>query len=691
MSTYKESATGDSNVAEPTIEQQNIFATDQQSTVLDAAWAKQAFFVSAGDLESVDVLNRTFSTVSLSFQDTSLGGTYAVNSRPQFTRYADLRSMGRLPGRELVTPGSITGKNGMGRYYHEAIDKNKQQIHMRFGVPQYNSLTQFFTGYYNSKAAALSRSGRTTLSEKLGYAVGRVISLVASVAVWQLAAVNALGHVASFFFGKQTSKYYYLKPTMLSYWSAVNSIVNKIAVGRGLIPSLLKSDDPTDQKIDTAYLADREFLEQLHDLMPEVFSKDGGIDVYAVANRAQRFKIAADNELWEQFNNSSSTDFAGVVQKAGQEMLSDSSMNRGWYDRLQSWLKSEATMPDPDSKKADLSSEQDIKIDPDYVAPPETPGVQQNDPTRNRSWLKNFWADLKAELDDGAAFATFEVEYTGSVQESFSNSVRDSDIQGKMNGMASSGRSVNFSFAGGGNIGGIGSVIDMGVNTAKGIIAGTADTFGLSGLLQLAGGGFVDIPKHWESSSASLPRSSYTIKLRSPYGNVISQMQNLYIPLSMLLAAALPLSTGKQSYTSPFICELYDHGRHQTRLGMIDSLSITRGTTNLGFNSSNQAMGIDVSFTVVDMSSVMHMQISRGFFGHEDGVFDEETVFSDYMNTLSSLSLDQQFHTIPKLRLNAARKLRSGQAFTSPAAWALWVKEDTPVGMLEGLFAGTRR
>ena len=68
----------------------------------------------------------------------------------------------------------------------------------------------------------------------------------------------------------------------------------------------------------------------------------------------------------------------------------------------------------------------------------------------------------------------------------------------------------------------------------------------------------------------------------------------------MLLAGILPLSTGKASYTSPFLCQLYDRGRLQIRLGMIESLSITRGTTNLAFDKHGQALGIDVTFSVVE-------------------------------------------------------------------------------------------
>jgi hypothetical protein len=90
-------------------------------------------------------------------------------------------------------------------------------------------------------------------------------------------------------------------------------------------------------------------------------------------------------------------------------------------------------------------------------------------------------------------------------------------------------------------------------------------------------------------------------------------MFNIYIPLAMIMAGALPLATGKQSYTSPFLCEVHDRGRLLTRLGIIDSLSITRGTSNLGFNNVGKAMSMEISFSVLDLSSIMSMPIRPSF------------------------------------------------------------------------------
>lgn len=668
---YSDSATGNDlrpdQVSNPFSAKSVLSNVDFTSNILDSSWAKQAFLVNQKDLELVDVQNRTFSSASLKFTDTTLGGNYAVNAKPQFTRYSDIRASGRLQGRNKTQISSENGNLGMGRYYSEAIDDNSQLIHMIFGVPQFNSLTTFFSGFYNSGAGRLARTGRT---DGVFYQAGQIIGLVAQVVVWPLIAISFLGRVARFFLQRPTSKYYYLKPTMFVYWGAVNNMVNKIAVGRGLFPVTFSSQG--DQKIGSSYVLDKDALKGISRLLPGVFSEDGGYDIYATANKAQRMKIQNDKRIFDNFNVDSNADFIGFVKKEGNSTLNVPPGDHSFSNSFQRFIKSPLTYI---SKGNDAeSAEADIK-----TKPGEAPG---------------FFEHLVGELDDGGAFVTLRVDYTGPVSESFANSKRPSDIAGKVNSLMSQRRSSNYSFAGGNLIGGAaGNLIGGVLGKVGDLVSGTLDSLNFSGLVSLAGGAFVDFPDHWESSSAQLPRSSYTIQLVSPYGNVVSQMQNMYIPLCLLLAGALPLSTGKQSYTSPFLCQIYDKGRHQTRLGMIDSLSIVRGTTALGFNKFGHAMGVDVTFTVADMSSIMHMQMAKGFdfLGGDDGVFDDETVFSDYMNTLSSLGLHEQFHVFPKLRLALARKQRQLQQLSSPAAWASFVKNETPIGMLEMFFRGTAR
>ena len=94
---------------------------------------------------------------------------------------------------------------------------------------------------------------------------------------------------------------------------------------------------------------------------------------------------------------------------------------------------------------------------------------------------------------------------------------------------------------------------------ANGVLTGTS----LDGLVNaLLGNVRIEIPDYWEDASVSFPTSNYEMDLVSPYGNVISQIQNIYLPLSMIVGGSLPLATGKTSYTAPFICQLYDRGHN---------------------------------------------------------------------------------------------------------------------------------
>ena len=65
----------------------------QPAPTKDASWVRQSFLVTADQLQAVDLQNRTFTTASLKFTDTTLGGNFAINPPPQFTRTADPKAV----------------------------------------------------------------------------------------------------------------------------------------------------------------------------------------------------------------------------------------------------------------------------------------------------------------------------------------------------------------------------------------------------------------------------------------------------------------------------------------------------------------------------------------------------------------------------------------------------------------------
>ncbi len=672
----------------PLTPDQSIFKTtptDYASTVLDDAWARNSFLIGNAEFSSkVDQQNRFYTTANTKFTDTRMGGNVGINSRPQFCRYSDLRVKGRLTGRNDVSIGA-TGNFGMGRYYSEAIDDNSQLIYLRFGVPEFNSIGNFLNNFYNPVMATWARTGRApSVAYTLGKAVGTLAFFrffpVLSIAI----AIGALD-IVSDFFEVSTSRWYSLKPTMHTYWGAVNTVVNMIAVNKGLLPPFL--DSGSDQQIGTGYQIDPAYMAELRTFLPDIFTSDYGIDVYAIANKAQRIANALFENDYSKFNdNTSYTEWFGHVLKESQgapleTKVQHPSGEHSFLNFLNNFfmLKRDDTGSSGSGVTAYKSTEAtgntvetsiklDDKGDP-VTAPPN-----------------DFKDMLNAEWRDGSAFAVFRVDNTGSMSESFSNSVTESELSQKLNSMVSGSRETSFNFASGhlgNNI--FASAIESTFGAIKDLTTGALDGLHISGLASvLLGSVNVDIPKHWESSSASLPHASYTMQLISPYGNLISQMQNIYIPLAMLLAGALPLSTGKQSHTSPYICQLFDRGRCQIKLGMIDSLSITRGTSNLPFNNRGKALAIDVSFTVIDMSSIMSMPISRGqLFGALDSAgMDGDNPLTDYLAVLAGQDIYSQIYTLPKAKLKLAKAYRYYESFTSPARWAGFFHEEMTTGSL---------
>lgn len=295
------------------------------------------------------------------------------------------------------------------------------------------------------------------------------------------------------------------------------------------------------------------------------------------------------------------------------------------------------------------------------------------------------WADEAATYSaaiakDGGQWISFRVDTVKTVDESFSNSVGPSEIQGKINGMSSQAAAVRFGlsdFQTG--FGALDSIVD----TVRDTFMGLADGLHIGGLAALMGGGFVDIPQRWMDSTSQLPSASYTIKCRPPYGNVMSRFLNMHVPVACLLAATLPMSYGRHAYGAPFLCEFYVRGKNQSRLAMITQLSIARGEGNLGWSKDGEFLGCDINFEVTDLSTIMHAPIDAGMevIGNFRWLMSDDNVFNDYMAVLSNLSIAEMTYSWEKLKLNWQRYKTTQQSFISPSRIAM-IAGDTSMGRL---------
>lgn len=624
-------------------------------TSRDVQWQRKVFLLATDNIEDQAIIDFGFTdTIARPF-DTTPGGNEVVNPLPQFTRYADRK----------VKTGLGRHTFGIGRYHDEAFGQRQQKIYMRFGVPEFTPLTQFFTGFYSYEASLLARTGRA--SPGIAYYLGRGVGLAVTIFSLPLLVTTVAMEAYRMFVNKGTSKFYYFKPAMHLYWNSVSTLVNHYCVNRGITPRFFTSDD--NQSLSGQNTYTKEEIAKFAKVL-DVFDEGGSIDMYRYASLAHRRKKAFMDDLKGQLEVDD-LDFASISKIYKNVIAGPLKTPRGRTHKeyMELWLKSQHGSVDGSTPSGDVS---------------ETAAESQINTGRVED-RDSLWALTKTELDDGSAFVCFRVNSTGAVSESFSSSTTKSGIEDKINGAATEARKTNFNMAGGKLTG-----LMTGVTEQIGqFVGGITDQIGIAGLAMLGGAALVDIPEHWESSSASMASQSYTVSLVSPYGNPMSQLFSMYIPLFMLLAGALPRSTGKQSYTSPPLVQMFDKGKQQTRLGIIDSISVRRGITNLAFNKHMQAMGIEVTFTVKELSSIMHAPISEGFsFNPVKSLFDEDTVFSDYMGVVAGLDLDDQIYGMPKFSRNMAKWASNWNSWTSSAHMASFLANGTPLRFFSVAFKG---
>lgn len=668
--------------------------------ILDEEWLSARFMTPSTELKEVYSQNRFWSSSQWKFTDTSLGGNLGLNPKPQWIGYCDIKAGNRHVTNELSV-NDTSGNNGMGRYYSEAIDDNAQLIFMTFGVPKFNSLFNFFTRAIDYEDQYIANTGRLPIGYKIGKTAGNLVMLAAfpgiTLTIWGVKLLSKL------IIGNKTFDYYYMEPTMHTYWGVVNNLVTNMAVEMGVLAPQLMPDGSEANKIGVPVRIDQSDLNEMAEMFPGLINPNTNyIDVFAIATRAQTIanaQLLKEREYYE-LGEESEFDFLGYV-KNRNSVKESRSPGAGFIPGLNKALSFNKTYDDflnnvrdlyvheDESDRIEMERYEELKAnggtEEEIQFKKEADGSYNIDLSHKSDYLDRFTKAIDASVKEGGLHLGLYVDYVGSVSESFSNSVGEISTGDTVKSAAGAARNLKFDLAGGNVAGGI----DQMISAAKNVLAGALDsvTYGLSSVIStITGGGYIDLPKKWESSSMDLPTISYSTTLISPYGNTISQLQNIYIPLAAILAGTLPLAAGKSSHTSPFLCSLFNKGMQTIDLGMITSLSITRGTSNLGFNKQKRPLAIEVTFTVTDFSTLITAPVSSSMFDVFNVAISDDTPLGRYIATLGSRDLLTHKYTLPKIKLKASRALMKANQYISPASFGLRVGNSLS-GILGGVVA----
>lgn len=289
----------------------------------DSGWVTGLFGGTVAQRDERFLGLRRYSNAMLSFEDTTMGGSQALNAPPQFTMFADPSSTGALAqpdaGRasytDYVNSQDMKGSYRLGTFYYEAINQNSFYLHCRFGKPRYIGVAAFFANMYDSNLAYLARTGDYPgMLRAMGTYV-TAAAIWAAVGTVAFAVILITPRILKMVLNKQTSRYYYVKPTMHLYLRAVQNIVNTQLVYRRLVPTgvlntfqLANTVDGTENK----YNGDRK---EWYSMLPEIWTADGEFDIYRMINRYQTLANYQAKTI-EKIRKESSTedDFARRLQ-----------------------------------------------------------------------------------------------------------------------------------------------------------------------------------------------------------------------------------------------------------------------------------------------------------------------------------------------------------------------------------------
>lgn len=703
--------------------------------IKDGDWLANCFMLSSKNVPVAAYKAMMLSSANWKFTDTRVGGNIAINNPPAYTRFADPRASG-------LNQKNVHGTRpaGLGEYWADQIDAHSQIIHMQFGVPAFRGMLSFFAGVSDIKAGLLARTGRVPIAFYVGQVVGFVVGLRLLPFILAAKVIKfVLNRNGSRYYNLKPAMHpYWNRVNTIANMIAVSEgLVDRFAIvgenkfaayvndGANSFERNLEASGTALEPSDRAAVG--KLVAAAHAAVPELFLPNGGVDVYKIASRYQELADARRNYLEEMAKQTTvdglltriieysyvksynlgdpqpisklrqihNSDYANATAYEASNDLFAAEAKKAADAALQTAISSDAVTPTDATNSNEMASQAgngssstvENTGDESFVPLYGSLTTDKNTgETKNKDgWFKSWWSSLSTGMasgfNGGFSWVAFRVNPTGSQTANFSSSTTTPEIKSMINNFSSSAAKLRFNFSQGATgIPGIDTITEGIKNLTLGLMAGSG--IGIAGLVSLAGSSFVDVPDTWEDSSATLPTESYEIHLRTPYGNTLSRYINLHIPLSMLLAGTLPISTGRQSYASPFICKLISVGRSNIDLGMIDSLSVTHGVGNIGFNREKKPLGIDVSFTVKDLNRAVHAPIDMGGSMLNPlnalSIFDDDNAFNYYINTLAGVSVADQVLSKNRFDRNLRLKMMAYNSFFSTSHLTLAATESSP-------------
>lgn len=529
---------------------------------------------------------------------------------------------------DIVHPmhySTTEGGIGLGRVYASTIEQNQTIAWFTFGTARFAKLSTFYAKAFDSDLIKLNSTGFLE-GKNLGGLIASAFGLVISVPTLPL---RWMYEFATKTLNFQVDRFYDLRCTMHFYYKYVDTILVTWLVNAGLYTSVSG---------DSSWTASTEML--------PMALRETGASIWDILRRKC-------NMLGRRLGRGDVADMAAMEQEIAQI----SAMGAKAYD-------DEETSPTILKWKGDATN-----------------WNQEGHEIKGANWGSLIWESALGATQ----FVGFRVEKSTDASESFSNSTGPSEFGEKINSLIAEKRSQAFDMANGNT--GI-SIVDSAIGLVNDVLTGVSSVLDMDNLATaVIGGAFIDIPEQYKGSDFNKSHS-LSFQLRSPYGDIVSIYQSIIVPLAMILAGALPHAAGPNSYMQPFLCRCYVKGMFSVPLGIIDSLSIRRGSSEFGWTYQNLPTCMDITVGIKDLSPIMYIGLKDGLF---DGLFSSTNTFDEYLLTLAGAGMWERvsrWEGIKRKMQITAHKIRN--TVSNPMYHASWISENTLLQFVTSFFPSTR-
>ena len=247
------------------------------------------------------------------------------------------------------------------------------------------------------------------------------------------------------------------------------------------------------------------------------------------------------------------------------------------------------------------------------------------------------------ELLSNYNYVQFFVDSDVSANESMSNATTESKIKSAISGIGDTAKEVAFLM----NSGGIDASkltdslaegADSIIQNLSGLVGGESGS--LNGILERIGslathvakGDNMVMPDIYQNSSYD-KSYSFTVHLKTPYGTKFGYFMDICVPLMHLIALTLPKQSTANTYGSPFLVRAFCEGLFTCNMGIIQSMSITKGV-NGAFSVDGLPTEIDVTVQLMDLYSDLSMSPQNNPL-----LFINNSSLIEYLSTTCGLSL----------------------------------------------------